>query len=91
MAPAVIARPAKAAHRYRRGQAPKGFQGNNDDDDSASDDEQEIVPEQRRTDGFQIIDTSRPAASRQIKVDVKPDLPARSTVKQGNLSRQKNK
>lgn len=82
MAPAPAggpSRPARAAHRYRPGQAPAGYTapGEESDEDSDEDDNDEVTQPKKRTvapsqvvrnDGLQIVNQG--GAPRQLKVQV---------------------
>lgn len=91
MAPAPAggpSRPARAAHRYRPGQAPAGYAAPDEESDDESDDEQgeEDAPSQKkrsvapvpttRNDGLQIVNQGGAGITRQLKVQVKTDLEA---------------
>lgn len=86
MAPAPAggpSRPARAAHRYRPGQAPAGYTAPGEESEEESDEEDEegsslqkkrvIAPAlTTRNDGLQIVNQNAGAA-RQLKVQVKTD------------------
>ena len=81
-------RPAKAAHRYRPGQAPKGYDDDRNSDESSDDDEndaqkQPVKQQQRqRNDGLTVLNegqklptaTQKQPASRAITVQVTKEL-----------------
>lgn len=84
-------RPTKAAHRYRKGQAPAGYRPANEDDESTDEEgqseEEQLARNARksttaapapaaRRDGLQVINQGAGAAARPIKVQVKTELGA---------------
>lgn len=92
MAPAPAGgtlRPAKAAHRYRPGQAPAGYADAGDSDDESGEEDEEQQQQQQqpvarrkvptatqitRTDGLQVVNQGPTASSsKQLKVQVTTD------------------
>jgi hypothetical protein len=76
---AGTSRPAKAAHRYRPGQAPAGYTAPGEEEDESSEEEDEeqtgqqkrkpVAPIQvSRTDGLQVVNQGQGTAIRQLKV-----------------------